>query len=67
MRHSIILLAVLLTVSVYGQDVTAIRKAVEQINKAGNYTVKTVPNEYFAGKGRVTDNGIEIRGFYRSG
>ncbi len=67
MRHSIILLAVLLTVSVYGQEVTAIRKAVEQINKAGNYTVKTVPNEYFAGKGRVTDNGIEIRGFYRSG
>lgn len=67
MRCVLLFLSVLIYGSACGQDATAIRKAVEQINRAGNYTVKTVPNEYFAGKGRVTDNGIEIRGFYRSG
>lgn len=60
-------LSVLAAGSVYGQDVTAIRKIVEETNLEGNYQVKTVPNEYFAAKGQITDNGIEAKGFYRNG
>ncbi len=60
-------LSVLAAGSMYGQEVPAIRKIVEEINLAGNYQVKTVPNEYFVAIGQVTDNGIEAKGFYRNG
>ncbi len=66
MRHVFLILFVIFSVSVSGQDIIMIRKSVEQINKTRNYTVKTVPNEYFAGKNTVTDNGIELKGFYKN-
>ncbi|KAA0127600.1 hypothetical protein FY557_11985 [Chryseobacterium sp. SN22] len=67
MRNLFFYLSVLICSSAFGQDVTAIRKTVEQINRTGNYTVKTVPNEYFVEKGQVTDNGSELKGFYYKG
>lgn len=67
MRYVFLNLSVVFSVSVSGQDIMVIRKSVEQINKTKNYTVKTVSAEYFAGKNRVTDNGIELKGFYRNG
>lgn len=67
MRNVFFCLSVLIFSSAYGQDVTAIRKTVEQINRTGKYTIKTVPNEYFVEKGQVTDNGSELKGFYHNG
>ncbi len=67
MRNLFFFLSILICGSAYGQDVTAIRKTVEQINKASNYTLKTVPNEYFVEKGQVTDNGSGLKGFYDKG
>ncbi len=67
MRNLFFFISVLIFGSVFGQDISAIRKTVEQINKAGNYTLKTVPNEYFVEKGQVTDNGSELKGFYYKG
>lgn len=67
MRNLFFFLSILICGSAYGQDVTAIRKTVEQINKASNYTLKTVPNEYFVEKGQVTDNGSGLKGFYHNG
>ncbi|WP_294299755.1 hypothetical protein [uncultured Chryseobacterium sp.] len=43
MRNLFFFLGILIFSLTYGQDVTAIRKTVEQINRNGNYTVKTVP------------------------
>ncbi len=50
-----------------GQDVKPITKAVAEISRIKNYKVKTIPNSYFADQGKVTDNGIELKGFYSSG
>ncbi|WP_294308913.1 hypothetical protein [uncultured Chryseobacterium sp.] len=67
MRNLFFFLSVFIFGLAYGQDITAIRKTVEQINRTGNYTVKTVPNEYFVEKGQITDNGSELKGFYHNG
>lgn len=67
MGNLIVFLSVLICGSVYGQEVPVIRKIVEEINLAGNYRIKMIPNEYFVAKGQVTDNGIEAKGFYRNG
>jgi hypothetical protein len=66
-RNLFFFLSVLICSSAYAQDVTGIRKTVEQINRTENYTVKRVRNEYFAEKGQVTDNGSELKGFYHRG
>ncbi len=63
MRNLFFFLSVFIFGLAYGQDITAIRKTVEQINRTGNYTVKTVPNEYFVEKGQITDNAANLKGF----
>lgn len=50
-----------------GQSLNSIKRNVEAINKTENFDVKTVPNEYFLDHHQVTDNGIELKGFYKNG
>jgi len=50
----------------FGQDMKSIKKTVADINQTKNYRIKTVPYSYFMDKNEVTDNGIELKGFYKN-
>ncbi|WBV61056.1 hypothetical protein PFY12_02790 [Chryseobacterium camelliae] len=67
MQKIFVLIAVLFSGLVFSQNLKNIKKLVEQINQTKNYVIKTVPNEYFIDKNMTTDNGIELKGFYKNG
>lgn len=52
---------------IFGQNIKSIRTAVQKINQTKGFDVKTVPYSYFMDKSEVTDNGIELKGFYKNG
>jgi len=47
--------------------IVAIRKTVEAINHTKGYQVKTLDNDYFADKDEDSDNGQELKGYYKNG
>lgn len=49
-----------------GQNIESSRKTVEKINQIQGFKIKIVPNSYFSDKNRVTDNGIELKGYYKN-
>lgn len=51
----------------FGQNIKSIKTAVQNINQTKGVEVKTVPYSYFMDKSEVTDNGIELIGFYKNG
>lgn len=51
----------------FGQNVDTVRKIVEQINQTKDFYIKTVPYSYFMDRSQITDNGIELKGFYKNG
>lgn len=48
-----------------GQNIEPVRKTVQKINQTKGFKIKTVPYSYFMDKYEVTDNGIELKGFYK--
>lgn len=51
----------------FSQNIKSISKIVAEINHIKNYKIKIVPNSYFTDKNRISDNGIELKGFYKDG
>ena len=51
----------------YGQNIEPVKKIVQQINQTKYFKIKTVPYSYFMDQSEVTDNGIELKGFYKNG
>ncbi len=50
-----------------GQNIESVKKTVQNINQTKGLKIKTVPYSYFMDKSEVTDNGIELKGFYKNG
>lgn len=63
----IFFLFVLFSGLVFSQNIKSISKAVSDINQTKSYKVKTIPYSYFMNKNEITDNGIELKGFYKDG
>lgn len=66
MKKLIPFLLIVLSVSISGQNIELVRKAVQEINQTKGFKIKTVPYSYFMDKFEVTDNGIELKGFYKN-
>jgi hypothetical protein len=49
----------------FSQNIKSISKTVADINHIKNYKVKIVPYSYFMAKNQISDNGIELKGFYK--
>lgn len=67
MKKLIPFLLIVLSVSISGQNIEPVRKAVQEINQIKGFKIKTVPYPYFMDRSEVTDNGIELKGFYKNG
>ena len=52
---------------IFGQNLDAVKKTVQQINQTKDFKIKTIPYSYFMDKSEVADNGIELKGFYKNG
>lgn len=52
---------------IFGQNLESVKKIVQNINQSKDFKIKTVPYSYFMDQSDVTDNGIELKGFYKSG
>lgn len=67
MKKMIPFLLIVLSGLISGQNIEPVRKAVQKINQTTGFKIKTVPYSYFMDKYEVTDNGIELKGFYKNG
>ncbi|MBO6185752.1 MAG: hypothetical protein J6O88_13875 [Chryseobacterium sp.] len=67
MKKLIPFLLIILSGFISAQNIEPVRKAVQQINQTKDFKIKTVPYSYFMDKSEVTDNGIELKGFYKNG
>lgn len=67
MKKMIPFLLIVLSGLISGQNIEPVRKAVQKINQTKDFKIKTVPYSYFMDKSEVTDNGIELKGFYKNG
>lgn len=67
MKKLIPFLLIILSELVSGQNIEPVRKTVQEINQTKGFKIKTVPYSYFMDKSEVTDNGIELKGFYKNG
>ena len=66
MKKLIPFLLIVLSGLISGQNIEPVRKAVQKINQTKGFKIKTVPYSYFMDKSEVTDNGIELKGFYKN-
>lgn len=67
MKKMIPFLFVLFSGFISSQDLKSIKKTVTEINQIKNYKIKIVPYSYFMDKSQVTDNGIELKAYYKDG
>ncbi|WP_315058232.1 hypothetical protein [Chryseobacterium indoltheticum] len=67
MKKLIPFLLIILSGLISGQNIEPVRKTVQKINQTTGFKIKTVPYSYFMDKSEVTDNGIELKGFYKNG
>lgn len=67
MKKLIPFLLIVFSGLISGQNIEPVRKAVQKINQTKDFKIKTVPYSYFMDKSEVTDNGIELKGFYKNG
>ncbi|MFC0425621.1 hypothetical protein [Chryseobacterium scophthalmum] len=67
MKKMIPFLLIFLSGLISGQNIEPVRKTVQKINQTTDFKIKTVPYSYFMDKSEVTDNGIELKGFYKNG
>ncbi|WP_131725540.1 MULTISPECIES: hypothetical protein [unclassified Chryseobacterium] len=52
---------------ILGQNIESVKEIVQHINQTKDFKIKTVPYSYFMDQSEVTDNGIELKGFYKNG
>ncbi|MCX8523327.1 hypothetical protein OF897_05270 [Chryseobacterium formosus] len=50
----------------FGQNIESVKKTVLNINQTKGFKIKTVPYSYFMDKNQVTDNGVELKGYYKN-
>lgn len=67
MNKIVLFIFIIFSGFVAGQDLKEIKKTVAEVNQTKNYSVRIVPNSFFVDKNQVTDNGIELKGYYRNG
>ncbi|MBD8081916.1 hypothetical protein [Chryseobacterium caseinilyticum] len=67
MKKLILLSMVIFSGLLFGQNIEPVQKIVQQINQTKDFKIKTVPYSYFMDQSEVTDNGIELKGFYKNG
>ncbi|MCD0479127.1 hypothetical protein LPB90_11700 [Chryseobacterium sp. LC2016-29] len=67
MKKLIPFLFIVLSGLISGQNIELVRKTVQKINQTKGFKIKTVPYSYFMDRSEVTDNGIELKGFYKNG
>ena len=67
MKKLIPFLLIMLSGLSSAQNIEPVRKTVQKINQTKGFKIKTVPYSYFMDKSEVTDNGIELKGFYKNG
>lgn len=67
MKKLIPFLLIVLSGLISGQNIEPVRKTVQKINQTKDFKIKTVPYSYFMDKSEITDNGIELKGFYKNG
>ena len=66
MGKLISLLIVIFSQLFSGQNIESSRKTVEKINQTQGFKIRIVPNSYYSDKNIVTDNGIELKGYYKN-
>ena len=67
MKKLILFFVIVFSGIVSGQNIEPIKKTVQNINQTKGFKIKTVPYSYFMDQSQVTDNGIELKGFYKNG
>lgn len=67
MRKLIPFLMIVFSGLMLSQNIEFVKKTVQSINQIKDFKIKTVPYSYFMDKFEVTDNGIELKGFYKDG
>jgi len=67
MRKLIPFLMIVFSGLMFSQNIEFVKKTVQSINQIKDFKIKTVPYSYFMDKSEVTDNGIELKGFYKDG
>lgn len=67
MRKLIPFLMIVFSGLMLSQNIEFVKKTVQSINQIKDFKIKTVPYSYFMDKSEVTDNGIELKGFYKDG
>jgi len=65
MKKLIPFLLIMLSGLSFGQNIEPVRKTVQKINQTKDFKITTIPYSYFMDKNQVTDNGIELKGFYK--
>lgn len=66
MKKLTLFLIIIFSGLISGQNIEAVRKTVQKINQTKGFKIKIVPYSYFMDKSEVTDNGIELKGFYKN-
>lgn len=66
MKKLIPFLLIMLSGLSFGQNIEPVRKTVQKINQIKDFKTTTVPYSYFMDSYQVTDNGIELKGFYKN-
>lgn len=67
MKKLILILLIFFSALLFGQNIELIKRTVQDINQTRDFKVKTVPYSYFIAQSEITDNGIELKGFYKNG
>ncbi|MFL9833037.1 hypothetical protein [Chryseobacterium terrae] len=67
MKKFILFLLITFSGFLSAQDIEFVKKTVQNINQTKDFKMKTVPYSYFMDKSETTDNGIELKGFYKNG
>ena len=65
MKKLALFLIIIFSGLISGQNIEFVRKTVQKINQTKGFKIKTVP--YSLDRSEVTDNGIELKGFYKNG
>lgn len=66
MKKLIPFLLIVFSELLFGQNIESVKKTVLNINQTKGFKIKTVPYSFFMDKNQVTDNGIELKGYYKN-
>lgn len=66
MKKLIPFLLIVFSGLLFGQNIESVKKTVLNINQTKGFKIKIVPYSYFMDKNQITDNGIELKGYYKN-